>query len=92
MPRQHSCAWRRWHERHGAWQKERARRGPVEQQVDGGYWRVIIAEVDEYGGPLLLQLLAAAEAEQICGLYDQAAFFCTTIHMGRYCWGEGEYR
>jgi hypothetical protein len=64
----------------------------VEQQVDGGYWRVIIAEVDEYGGPLLLQLLAAAEAEQICGLYDQAAFFCTTIHMGRYCWGEGEYR
>jgi uncharacterized protein len=63
-----------------------------QQRVDSGDWRAIAGELDSYGGALLPQLLAPAEAEQIRGMYGQAARFRATINMGRHRFGEGEYR
>jgi hypothetical protein len=65
---------------------------PWRQRVDSGNWQDITAELDSYGGALLPQLLTPGEAEQIRGLYDQAGRFRSTINMGRYRFGEGEYR
>ena len=65
---------------------------PWKQRVDAGDWQAIAAELDSYGGALLPQLLTADEAEQIRGLYDQAGNFRSTVNMGRYRFGEGEYR
>ena len=68
------------------------RTDPWRQRVDSGNWQDITAELDSYGGALLPQLLTPGEAEQIRGLYDQAGRFRSTINMGRYRFGEGEYR
>jgi hypothetical protein len=65
---------------------------PWKQRVDSGHWHAIAAELDTYGGALLPQLLSPGEAEQIRGLYGQAGQFRATINMGRYRFGEGEYR
>jgi uncharacterized protein len=65
---------------------------PWQQRVDSGDWQAIKGELDAFGGALLPQLLTSAEAEQIRGLYDRAGHFRSTINMGRYRFGEGEYR
>jgi hypothetical protein len=65
---------------------------PWQRRVDSGDWESITAEVNSIGGALLPELLAPAEAEQIRGLYDQAARFRSTVNMGRHRFGEGEYR
>ena len=62
------------------------------QRVDSGDWRAITEELDTYGGALLPALLSPGEAEQIRGLYDHARHFRSTIDMGRYRFGAGEYR
>ena len=63
-----------------------------ERRVDSGDWDAIAAELDEYGGALLPQLLTPREAEQIRGLYEQAGRFRAAINMGRHRFGAGEYR
>jgi len=65
---------------------------PWKERVDSGDWQAIAAELDSCGGALLPQLLTPGEAEQIRGLYDHARRFRSTINMGRYRFGEGEYR
>jgi hypothetical protein len=65
---------------------------PWKQRVDSGDWQAIAAELDEYGGALLPQLLTPQEAEQVRGLYDDAGRFRAAINMGRHRFGEGEYR
>lgn len=63
------------------------------QRVDSGDWNAITAEVNEYGGALLPQLLTVAEAEEIRSLYDDdGGVFRTTVDMGRHRFGEGQYR
>jgi uncharacterized protein len=68
------------------------RSDPWRDRVDSGDWDSITAEVNSLGGGLLPELLSPAEAEQIRGLYDQAACFRSTVNMGRHRFGEGEYR
>ena len=67
-------------------------RDPWQRRVDSGDWESITAEVNSIGGALLPELLTPAEAEQIRGLYDQAARFRSTVNMARHRFGEGEYR
>ena len=42
---------------------------PWQRRVDSGDWDAITAEVNEYGGALLPQLLTDAETETIRSLY-----------------------
>ena len=62
------------------------------KRVDAGDWDAITAEVNDFGGALLPQLLTKAEAETIRGLYPDDHLFRATIDMRRYRFGEGEYR
>lgn len=43
--------------------------GPWQQRVDAGDWHQITAELNEYGGALLPQLLTTAETREIRELY-----------------------
>ena len=61
-------------------------------RVGSGDWDAITAEVNEFGGALLPQLLTPAEAAQLRRLYPDDHLFRATIDMGRYRFGEGEYR
>ena len=65
---------------------------PWKQRVDAGDWTAITAEVNEYGGALLPELLTAGETGQIRDLYEDHGCFRATINMGRHRFGEGEYR
>ena len=65
---------------------------PWSKRVDSGDWKAITAEVNEYGGAVLPQLLTAGETVQLRGLYDQDRLFRSTITMGQYRFGEGRYR
>jgi uncharacterized protein len=67
-------------------------RDPWKRRVDSGDWDAITAGVNSLGGALLPELLAPGEAEQIRGLYEHAEYFRSTINMGQYRFGEGEYR
>lgn len=62
------------------------------QRVDSGDWEAITAEVNDYGGALLPQLLTPDEAEEIRGLYDVDDAFRQTVNMGRVRFGEGQYK
>jgi uncharacterized protein len=65
---------------------------PWKRRVDSGDWDAITAELNEYGGALLPQLLTPAEARQLRELYVDAGRFRSTITMSRHRFGEGEYR
>ena len=62
------------------------------QRVDAGNWDAITAEVNEYGGALLPQLLTGAETQVIRSLYEGDQYFRSTINMSRHRFGAGEYR
>ncbi len=61
-------------------------------RADFADWDHITAEINEYGGALLPQLLTAKETARIRALYTEDEMFRTTINMGRYRFGAGEYR
>ena len=63
-----------------------------QQRVDSGDWDAITTEVNEFGGAILPRLLTTSEAETIRRLYPDDRLFRSTIDMGRYRFGEGEYR
>ena len=63
-----------------------------QKRVDSGDWDAITAEVSDFGGALLPQLVTKVEAEIIRGLYPDDHLFRATIDMRRYRFGEGEYR
>lgn len=65
---------------------------PWRDRVEGADWGRITEEVNSLGCALTPLLLATAECEQICGLYDQDENFRSTVSMGRHRFGEGEYR
>jgi hypothetical protein len=62
------------------------------QRVDSGDWKAIAAELSEYGGALLPQLLTDEETAEFRAMYSRDELFRSTINMGRYRFGEGEYR
>ncbi|GAA1026550.1 MULTISPECIES: 2OG-Fe(II) oxygenase [Amycolatopsis] len=62
------------------------------ERVESGDWAAITAEVNEYGGALLPQLLSPEETEEIRGLYGRDELFRSTVDMGRHRFGRGEYR
>lgn len=61
------------------------------QRVEAADWTAVAAQVDEHGGALLPELVTAAEAEELRGLYDGDGFR-STIDMERYRFGSGEYK
>lgn len=66
--------------------------GPVATRVAAADWDAITAEMGEYGGALLPQLVTAAEAAELRELYDRPDLFRATVDMERYRFGRGEYR
>ena len=72
--------------------KNEPRADAWKERVDSGDWGAITAEVNEYGGALLPQLLTATETAQIRALYEDDGSFRSTINMARHRFGEGEYR
>lgn len=65
---------------------------PWSLRVAQGDWEAITAEVNDYGGGLLPQLLTDAETAEFRAMFDRDELFRSTINMGRYRFGEGEYR
>jgi uncharacterized protein len=63
-----------------------------EQRVAKADWPSITAELDEIGCALIGPLLDAGETEAIAALYHDDTRFRSTIDMGRYRFGQGEYR
>jgi hypothetical protein len=62
------------------------------KRVDSGDWDAITAEISDFGGALLPQLLTKSETQKIRRLYSDDDLFRATIDMARYRYGEGEYR
>ncbi|HEX5407234.1 MAG TPA: 2OG-Fe(II) oxygenase [Pseudonocardiaceae bacterium] len=61
-------------------------------RVAGADWAGVGAELDSYGCAALPQLLTPAECASIAALYDDVELFRSTVDMGRYRFGEGQYR
>jgi hypothetical protein len=55
-------------------------------------WETVRADLDAVGGALTGPLLTPDEATQLAALYSCDARFRSTVNMGRYHFGEGEYR
>ena len=63
-----------------------------QKRVDSADWDAVAAEINDFGGALLPQLVTKAEAAKLRGLYPDDGLFRATIEMSRYRFGEGEYR
>jgi hypothetical protein len=66
--------------------------GTLNKRVEGADWAGLAAAVSEFGCALMPQLLTPLECARMASLYDQAGHFRSTIDMGRYRFGEGEYK
>jgi uncharacterized protein len=62
------------------------------KRVQTGDWAAIAAEVGEYGGALLPQLVTAGEATRLRTLYADDSLFRSTIDMAPKRYGAGQYR
>jgi hypothetical protein len=63
-----------------------------QRRVDAADWSAITSGLDDLGCALTPRLLSVADANKLIDLYDQDEAFRSTISMGRYRFGEGEYR
>lgn len=61
-------------------------------RVDGLDWAGLIEEVNAFGCAQTEQLLSPGECTSIGELYDEVERFRSTIDMGRYRFGSGQYR
>ncbi len=61
-------------------------------RVEGADWETIHDDLDSCGCALTGPLLTAREAAEIAALYTDDSRFRSTIDMGRYRFGAGEYR
>jgi hypothetical protein len=52
----------------------------------------LVDDLNAYGCALTGPILTLAECREIAALYDQAAFFRTTVDMARFRFGSGQYR
>lgn len=66
--------------------------GPWAGRVASADWPAVAAEIDEYGGALLPQLLSPDEASDVRELYGRPELFRATVDMGRHRYGLGEYK
>jgi uncharacterized protein len=55
-------------------------------------WAALAAGLDELGCALTEPLLSPTECRRIAGLYDEPAWFRSTIEMARHRFGAGQYR
>jgi hypothetical protein len=62
------------------------------KRVETGDWNAIAAEVNDFGGALLPQLLTVTEARRIRGLFANDDLFRSTIDMAPRRYGSGRYR
>jgi uncharacterized protein len=62
------------------------------RRVASADWQAVTDEINEYGCALLPRLLTPAECAGLAGLYDEADRFRSTVDMGRYRFGSGQYR
>jgi hypothetical protein len=62
------------------------------ERVDAADWPAIAAEAGEFGCALTPQLLDPGECRDLAGLYEHGERFRSVIEMGRYRFGEGEYK
>ncbi|GEE00486.1 hypothetical protein nbrc107696_09320 [Gordonia spumicola] len=62
------------------------------ERVDSADWDAVAAELDEFGGALLPQLLTVDEAAEIRELYVEDGLFRSTVDMARHRFGDGQYR
>jgi hypothetical protein len=67
-------------------------KGSWQEAVDAADWDTIADDVNTFGCGLTPQLLSAEDATRIIALYGDDMHFRSTINMGRYRFGEGEYR
>jgi uncharacterized protein len=65
---------------------------PWEPRVEEANWNTVSRELDDVGCALIGPLLTGDEALEIAALYRDDSRFRSTIDMGRYRFGEGEYR
>lgn len=63
-----------------------------QERVNATDWIRVRDDLDSVGCALTGPLLSAAEAAGIADLYSDVARFRSTIDMGRYRFGEGQYR
>ncbi|BBZ43545.1 2OG-Fe(II) oxygenase [Mycobacterium parmense] len=63
-----------------------------EKRVASGDWDGVAAELGEYGGALLPQLITPAEATRLRTLYARDSLFRSTIDMAPRRYGSGQYR
>ena len=63
-----------------------------QQRVDLADWEQVARELDESGCALLGELVTTEEAAELKDLYMQDERFRATIDLGRYRFGEGQYR
>lgn len=61
-------------------------------RVDAVDWTAVGADLDDYGCALTGPLLTPDEAAAIASLYPDDSRFRSTVNMGRYRFGAGEYR
>ncbi|MCV7195866.1 2OG-Fe(II) oxygenase [Mycobacterium angelicum] len=62
------------------------------KRVDSGDWDAITAELNEYGGALLPQLITPSEALRLRKLYADEGLFRSTVNMAPKRYGAGQYR
>ena len=62
------------------------------ERVAAADWPAIAAEAGELGCALTPQLLDSGECRDLAGLYEHGERFRSVIEMGRYRFGEGEYK
>jgi hypothetical protein len=63
-----------------------------QERVEAIEWTTVRAALDAVGGALTGPLLSPDEAARLAALYTRDARFRSTVNMGRYRFGEGEYR
>lgn len=63
-----------------------------QKRVDSGDWAAVAAEVDDYGGALLPQLVTPSEAARLRMLYTRDGLFRSTVDMAPKRYGSGQYR
>jgi uncharacterized protein len=66
--------------------------GEWTDRVEAADWRQVRADLDNVGCGLTGPLLTPDETAGIAALYDDDSRFRSTVDMGRYRFGEGEYR